>query len=133
MTIACIDSGDRHLFNQFSLTAPCYFSIKRIHENPGVSLTTLIALILIDKNSTTCLIRNINEQGSDRRPRSESERPIYYPHLSYSGKQLFQRASSAHNTYTQDRFSDLDIDVDALGKDLEVIIHSQERELKRVE
>jgi DNA-binding MarR family transcriptional regulator len=132
-TIACLDYGDRRLLNQFSLTAPRYYALKRIYENPGVSLTTLSALMLIDKSSTTRLIRSIEEEGLVRRLRSESDGRTYSLYLSESGKKLFQSASAAHDRYAQDRFSDLDIDIEALVNHLEAVIHSLEREAKREE
>jgi DNA-binding MarR family transcriptional regulator len=131
--IACLEDGDRQLLTQFSLTAPRYYALKRIHENPGISLTTLSALMLTDKSSTTRLIRSIEEEGLVRRLRSKSDRRTYSLYLSGSGKKLLQSASAAHDRYSVDRLSDLDIDVEALVDDLEVLAHSLEREVKRVE
>lgn len=129
--IAGIDCGDRQVLNQFSLTAPRYYALKRIHENPGVSLTTLSALMLIDKSCTTRLIRSMEEEGLVRRLRSESDGRTYCLYLSETGKKLFQSASAAHDRYARERFSDLDIDVEALVDDLEVVVRSLEREVKR--
>ena len=131
-TISCIGNDDRQFLHQFSLTIPRYYALKHIHKNMGVSLTTLSALMLNDKSSTTHLIRSI-EEGLVRQRRSESDRRTYCPSLSDSGQQLFQHASAAHDTYTWDRFSGLDIDVEALVNDLVVIIHSLERDSKREE
>jgi DNA-binding MarR family transcriptional regulator len=127
----CIDCGDRQLLNQFSLTVPRYYALKHIHENPGISLTTLSALMLIDKSNTTRLIRSIKEEGLVRQLRSEKDRRTHRLFLSELGMELLQRASEAHNKYTQDRFSDVDIDVGALTSNLNLLIRSLERELKR--
>jgi len=129
-TIACIDGGDRRVLNQFSLTAPRYYALKRIHENPGASLTTLSALMLIDKSSATRLIRSMEDEGLVRRLQSESDRRTCCLYLSESGKKLFKSASAAHDRYAQERFSGLDIDVEVLVSDLEAVIHSLEREAK---
>jgi DNA-binding MarR family transcriptional regulator len=86
--------------------------------------------MLTDKSSTTRLIRSIEEDGLVRRLRSKSDRRTYSLYLSESGKKLFQSASAAHDRYAEDRFSDLDIDVEALVDDLEVLAHSLEREVK---
>ena len=122
--IACIDNGDRQLLNQFGLTAPRYYALKHIHENPGISLTTLSALMLNDKSCTTRLTRSMQEEGLVRRRQSETDRRTHCLYLSESGEQLFRRASAARDAHLQDRFSDLDIDVGALVDNLEVIIHS---------
>jgi len=129
--VAGIDCGDRRVLNRFSLTTPRYYALKRISENPGVSLTTLSALMLIDKSCTTRLIRSMEEEGLVRRLRSESDGRIYRLYLSEAGKKLFQTASAAHDRYAHERFSDLDIDVEALVEDLEEIVRSLEREVKR--
>ena len=129
-TIACIDGGDRRVLNQFSLTAPRYYALKRIHENPGASLTTLSALMLIDKSSATRLIRSMEDEGLVRRLQSESDRRTCCLYLSKSGKKLLQSASAAHDRYAQERFSGLGIDVEGLVSDLEAVIHSLEREAK---
>ena len=126
-TIARLDCGERQLLHQFSLTPPRYYALKRIYENPGVSLTTLSVLMLIDKSSTTRLIRSMEEEGLVRRARSETDRRTYGLSLSESGKKLYRSASAAHERYAQNRFSDLDIDVEALANDLEVLAHSLER------
>jgi DNA-binding MarR family transcriptional regulator len=131
--VACIDYGDRQLLSQFRLSVPRYFALKHIHENPGISLTTLSTLMFIDKSSTTRLIRSIKEEGLVQRLRNESDHRTYCLYLSESGEELFLRASAVHDKYTQDRFSNPEIDVDTLVNDLEVLIHSLERELKREE
>lgn len=84
--VASIDHGDRQLLSQFSLTVPRYYALKRICENPGGSLTTLSALMLIDKSSTTRLIKSIEEEGLVRGLRSISDRRNYGLYLSKSGK-----------------------------------------------
>jgi DNA-binding MarR family transcriptional regulator len=61
--IACIDYGDRQVLDQFSLTVPRYYALKRIQEDPGGSPTTLSALMLTNKSSTTRLIRSMEEEG----------------------------------------------------------------------
>jgi DNA-binding MarR family transcriptional regulator len=131
--IACLEDGDRQLLTQFSLTAPRYYALKRIHENPGISLTTLSTLMLTDKSSTTRLIRSIEDEGLVRRLRSKSDRRTYSLYLSESGKKLLRSASAAHDRYAEDRFSGLNIDVEALVDDLEILAHSLGREAKRVE
>jgi DNA-binding MarR family transcriptional regulator len=130
---SCIDNGDRQLLNRFHLTVPRFYALKHIFENPGISLTTLSALMCIDKSNTTRLIRSINEEGLVRRLRSESDRRTCCLYLSELGEELLKSASVAHNKYTQDRFSNLHIDVKTLVNDLEVIIHSLERDLNREE
>ena len=125
--VACIDNGDRQLLNQFGLTAPRYYALKHIHENPGLSLTTLSALMLNDKSSTTRLTRSMQEDGLVRRSQSESDRRTCCLYLSESGQQVLQRASVARDKYTEDRFSVLDVDVEALLGDLVAIVHSLER------
>jgi DNA-binding MarR family transcriptional regulator len=129
--ITCIDYGDRQLLNQFSLTVPRYYALKHIYENPGISLTNLSSLMFIDKSSTTRLIRSIKEEGLVQQLRSESDRRTYRLYLSESGMKLLERASAAHDKYTQDRFSNLLIDLGTFADDLEVLMISLERELKR--
>src|SRR4030043_1955564 len=85
-TIARLDCGERQLLHQFSLTPPRYYALKRIYENPGVSLTTLSALMLIDKSSTTRLIRSMEVGGLVRRLQSESDRRTCCLYLSESGR-----------------------------------------------
>lgn len=119
--VACIDNGDRQVLNQFSLTVLRYYALKHIQENPGISLTNLSTLMLNDKSSTTRLIRSMQEEGLVQRYRSESDRRTYCLYLSELGKQLYQRASEAHNAYIQDRYSNLDVDIKALVSNLELL------------
>jgi DNA-binding MarR family transcriptional regulator len=132
-TIARLDCGDRQLLNRFSLTTPRYYALKRIYENPGVSLTTLSALMLVDKSCATRLIRTMEQEGLVRRVRSESDRRTYWLDLTESGRKLYRSASAAHDRYAQKRFSEIDIDVEALVGDLEMLADSLGREAKRVE
>jgi DNA-binding MarR family transcriptional regulator len=87
-------------------------------------------LMYNDKSSATRLTRSMQEEGLVQRCRSESDRRAYHLYLSESGKQLLQRASAARDIYTLDRFSDIDVDVEALAGDLVVIIDSLEGESK---
>lgn len=128
---ACIDNNDRHLLSQFGLTVPRYHALKYIHENPGVSLTALSALMRNDKSSATRLTRSMQEEGLVQRHRSESDRRTYCLYLSQVGEQLLERASAAHRSCTQDRLSDLDVDVEALVSDLAVIVRSLEGDLNQ--
>jgi DNA-binding MarR family transcriptional regulator len=123
---SCIDNGDRQFLNQFRLTVPRYYTLKHIYENPGISLTTLSALMCIDKSNTTRLVRSINTEGLVRRFRSETDRRTCCLYLTELGEKLFLRASAAHNKFTQDRFSNLNFDVGTLVKDLEFIINALE-------
>jgi len=132
-TIARLDCGDRQLLNQFSLTTPRYYALKRIHENPGISLTTLSARMLIDKSCATRLIRTMEQEGLVRRVRSESDRRAYWLDLTESGRKLYRSASAAHDRYAQKRFSEIDVDVEALVNDLETLADSLGREVKRAE
>jgi DNA-binding MarR family transcriptional regulator len=126
--IAYIDNGERRLLNQFNLTVPRYYALKHIHENPGISLTDLSALMLNDKSNTSRLIRNIQEAGLTIRCRSESDRRTSSLYLSESGEQLFERASAAHEIYTKDRFSGLNADVEVLLDHLLPIKRTLEQE-----
>jgi DNA-binding MarR family transcriptional regulator len=129
--VACIDYGDRQLLHRYSLTVPRYFVLKHIHENPGISLTALSSLMFIDKSNTTRLINSIKEEGLVQRLRSESDHRTYCLYLSELGQELFLRASAAHNQYIQDRFSDIDMDVEVLINHLEALLRSLERECER--
>lgn len=53
--------------------------------------------------------------------------------LSELGSLRIQRAPAAYYTYIQDRFSNVNIDVEALVIDLAVIINLLERGMKREE
>jgi len=128
---SCIDSGDRQLLNQFDLTVPRYCALKHIHENPGISLTDLSALMLNDKSNTTRLIRNIQEGGLVVRRRSESDRRVFCLYLSESGEQRFQRASEIHEMYIRERFSAVDIEIDALVNDLLILNRKLESDLNK--
>lgn len=129
--VACIDNGDRQLLNQFGLTAPRYYALKHIHENPGINLTTLSGLMFNDKSSTTRLTRSMQEDGLVRRHQSECDRRTCCLYLSESGEQLLHRAAVARDAYTEDRLSALTVDVEALLGDLAAIVRSLEGEQKR--
>lgn len=125
-----IDNGDRQLLDQFKLTVPRYYVLKHTHENPGISLTRLSLLVRTDKSNTTRLIRKMQDDGLIERRRSESDHRTFCLCLSEEGEQLFQRAVAAHETYTQERFSAPNIEIDALLSNLVAINHKLERDLK---
>ncbi len=53
--------------------------------------------------------------------------------LGHQKSEAFFSASAAHDRYAQKRFSEIDIDVEALVNDLEMLADSLGREAKRVE
>jgi DNA-binding MarR family transcriptional regulator len=128
--VACIEYGDRRFLSEFDLTSLRFYALKHIDENPGISLTTLSALMLNDKSSTTRLIRSLQEEGLVQRYRSESDYRTYCLYLSELGKQRYERASAAYDIYTRDRFSNVKIDIEGLINGLVVIIDSLEHEVK---
>ena len=123
-----IENGDRQLLEQFNLTIPRYYILKHVNENPGISLTRLSLLMRTDKSNTTRLIQNLQEEGLIARRRNELDRRTFCLYLSEKGKQLYCRASAAHEMYTQDRFSAPNIEIDALLDNLVAMNHRLERD-----
>ena len=130
-TVAFIDNGDRQFLDQFNLTVPRFTVLKHTYNNPGVSLTKLSLLMRTDKSNTTRLIQNLQEEGLIIRHRSETDRRTSCLYLSEKGEQLFQRALSAHEQYTRDRFAALNFEIDNLVSNLVTINHKLERDLAR--
>ncbi|MEW6718547.1 MAG: MarR family transcriptional regulator [Chloroflexota bacterium] len=103
-----LDDGDRRFLNQFELSIPRFFSLKHIHDNPGISLTQLSIFMLSHKSNITRLVQGLETEGLVVRERDETDARTYQLYLTEAGQSLFNKASAAHGLFNQERFSNLD-------------------------
>lgn len=113
-----IDNGDRQLLEGYNLSVSRYYALKHIGENPGISFTNLSALMLNDKSNISRLVKNLEEEGLVVRKRHQTDRRTLSLYLTEAGEKRYREALKAHDTFIQLRFSNLDLDVDNLLRDL---------------
>ena len=100
-----LDDGDRRLFSQFDLTPPRYYALVHIGEQPGISLSALSNLMLCDKSNATRIIKGLENEGLVFRLPHETDGRSIRLFLSSSGKEVRDKAVSAHVKYNKNRFA----------------------------
>ena len=104
-TFLLLDFGDRHLFTQFSLTAPRFYAMTHIANEPGMSLSRLSDLMFCDKSNATRIVRGLVGDGFVLRQPHETDGRSLRLFLTEEGTAVLQQVVQAHKTYNDIRLN----------------------------
>ena len=107
-TFLLLDDGDRRLFDRFQLTAPRFYALLHIGEEPGISSSHLSERMLCDKSNVTRIVRGLEAEGYVGRRPHESDGRSWRLYLTKQGTAVCDKVQSAHQAYTAARLSGID-------------------------
>lgn len=100
-----LDFGDRQLFSHYNLTAPRFYALFHINNEPGISFTQLSERMFCDKSNATRIIKGLLAEGYVIRKSHESDGRTRRIYLTDEGTAVFQRVNTAHQAYNQARLN----------------------------
>jgi DNA-binding MarR family transcriptional regulator len=103
-----LDDGDRRFFSNFELSAPRFYALFHLLEQPGISFSELSNRMFCDKSNITRIIKGLESEGLVIRRPHETDGRTLRLFLSDEGQALCKKAMVAHHIYNQERFSDLE-------------------------
>jgi DNA-binding MarR family transcriptional regulator len=103
-----LDDGDRRFFGSYELSPPRYYALFHLLEQPGISFSELSNRMFCDKSNITRIIKGLEADGLVVRRPHETDGRTLRLFLSDEGKKLCKEAMTAHRTYNQERFNDLE-------------------------
>ena len=98
-----LDFGDRQLFTRYNLTAPRFYALYHITQEPGLSLTQLSNRMFCDKSNATRIIKGLEAEGYVNRQPHETDGRSLRLFLTDEGTKLCQQVIAAHQAYNQTR------------------------------
>ncbi|MEJ2746677.1 MAG: MarR family transcriptional regulator [Anaerolineae bacterium] len=98
-----LDFGDRQLFTRYNLTAPRFYALFHINQEPGISSTQLSNRMFCDKSNATRIIKSLEAEGYVTRQPHESDGRSLRLYLTEEGTAVCQQVIIAHQTYNQAR------------------------------
>lgn len=98
-----LDFGDRQLFSRYNLTAPRFYALFHINNEPGLSSTQLSDRMFCDKSNATRIIKGLLAEGYVVRERHESDGRSLRLYLTDEGTAVFHQINTAHQAYNQAR------------------------------
>ncbi len=100
-----LDFGDRQLFTRYNLTAPRFYALFHITQEPGISLTQLSNRMFCDKSNATRIIKGLEAEGYVNRQPHETDGRSLRLFLTDQGTAICQQVILAHQAYNQDRLN----------------------------
>lgn len=100
-----LDFGDRQLFTRYNLTAPRFYALFHITQEPGISLTQLSNRMFCDKSNATRIIKGLEAEGYVNRQPHETDGRSLRLFLTDAGTAVCQKVIAAHQTYNQARLN----------------------------
>jgi DNA-binding MarR family transcriptional regulator len=100
-----LDFGDRQLFTRYNLTAPRFYALFHITQEPGISLTQLSNRMFCDKSNATRIIKGLEAEGYVNRQPHETDGRSLRLFLTDEGTAVCQQVILAHQAYNQDRLN----------------------------
>ncbi|MCB9421066.1 MAG: MarR family transcriptional regulator [Ardenticatenaceae bacterium] len=98
-----LDFGDRQLFTRYNLTAPRFYALFHINQEPGISSTQLSDRMFCDKSNATRIIKGLEAEGYVNRQPHETDGRSLRLYLTEEGTAVCQQVVAAHQTYNQAR------------------------------
>jgi DNA-binding MarR family transcriptional regulator len=98
-----LDFGDRQLFTRYNLTAPRFYALFHITQEPGISLTQLSNRMFCDKSNATRIIKGLEAEGYVNRQPHETDGRSLRLFLTDEGTAVCQKVIVAHQVYNQAR------------------------------
>lgn len=125
-----LDDGDRRFFGSYELSPPRYYALFHLLKQPGISFSELSNRMFCDKSNITRIIKGLEADGLVVRRPHETDGRTLRLFLSDEGKKLCQEAMTAHLSYNQERFRELeDIKKDNLLDGLQQLKNSLRSQL----
>jgi len=107
-TFLLLDDGDRRLFGRFQLTAPRFYALFHIGNEPGITSSQLSIRLLCDKSNATRILRGLEAEGLIERKPHETDGRSMRLYLTEAGKAVREQVAAAHQAYNQARLGCLD-------------------------
>ena len=107
-TFLLLDFGDRLLFTQYDLTAPRFYALSHIHDNPGLSLRELSERMFCDKSNATRIVKGLEKDNYVYRRQHETDGRVYRLFLTEAGTAVYQQIVIAHRQFNHTRLSGID-------------------------
>lgn len=98
-----LDFGDRQLFTRYNLTAPRFYALFHINQEPGISLTQLSNRMFCDKSNATRIIKGLEAEGYVNRQPHETDGRSLRLYLTPEGTAVCQKVIVAHQAFNQVR------------------------------
>lgn len=98
-----LDFGDRQLFSRYNLTAPRFYALFHVSQEPGMSSTQLSERMFCDKSNATRIIKGLQAEGYVFRKPHETDGRSLRLYLTEEGTAVCQQVINAHQAYNQAR------------------------------
>jgi DNA-binding MarR family transcriptional regulator len=98
-----LDFGDRQLFTRYNLTAPRFYALFHIDQEPGISLTQLSNRMFCDKSNATRIVKGLESEGYVSRKPHETDGRSLRLYLTPEGTAVCQQVITAHQAFNQAR------------------------------
>ena len=98
-----LDFGDRQLFGHFNLTAPRYYALVHLGNEPGMSLKELSERMFCDKSNATRIFKGLEAEGYAIRQPHETDGRTLRLFLTDEGTAVRSKAIAAHQAYNEKR------------------------------
>jgi DNA-binding MarR family transcriptional regulator len=98
-----LDFGDRQLFSRYNLTAPRFYALFHLNNEPGISSTQLSERMFCDKSNATRIIKGLEAEGYVIREPHETDGRSLRVYLTEEGAVVFQQVRNTHQAYNQAR------------------------------
>lgn len=98
-----LDFGDRQLFSRYNLTAPRFYALYHINQEPGISSSQLSNRMFCDKSNATRIIKGLEAEGYVNRQPHETDGRSLRLYLTEQGTAVCQQVIKAHQTFNQIR------------------------------
>jgi DNA-binding MarR family transcriptional regulator len=106
-TFLLLDDGDRQFFTRFNLTAPRYYALFHLGQEPGISASQLSDRMLCDKSNASRIVQGLEADGYIERKPHETDGRTLRLFLTEAGTAVYQQVLSAHQAYNEARFGSL--------------------------
>lgn len=98
-----LDFGDRVLFSRYNLTAPRFYALAHLGDEPGLSLKRLSQKMFCDKSNATRIFKGLEAEGYAERRNHETDGRSYRLVLTPLGETVRQQVIAEHEAYNQMR------------------------------
>lgn len=98
-----LDFGDRQLFSRYNLTAPRFYALYHINQEPGISSSQLSNRMFCDKSNATRIIKGLEAEGYVMREPHETDGRSLRIFLTDEGTAVCQQVIASHQAYNQAR------------------------------
>ena len=98
-----LDFGDRVLFSRYNLTAPRFYALVHLGDEPGLSLKRLSQKMFCDKSNATRIFKGLEAEGYAERRKHETDGRSYRLVLTPLGETVREQVIAEHEAYNQMR------------------------------